>query len=118
MQNLQEVFDRIKKAKKEVKEIKKTYKEALKNSPSYMQTVIELKTQREKKKRLEEEMKKEFSKEFDKLEELSQSITDDTALLSDIALNSLVKGEKVGVTDEYQNQYEPVFQVKFKKAQG
>ncbi len=117
MQNIQEVFDRIKQAKKEMREIKKSYKEALAVSGEYGRTGEELKMLKEKKKRLEAEVQKEMQKEFDKLDELKAAIEDDQTLMSDLALQHLVKGEKVGVTDEYQNQYEPVFQVKFKKAQ-
>ncbi len=117
MQTIQEVFDRVKQAKKEAREIKKSYKEALALSGEYGRVVEELKMLKEKKKRLEAEVQKEMQKEFDKLDELKRAIEDDQTLMSDLALQHLVKGEKVGVTDEYQNSYEPVFQVKFKKAQ-
>jgi hypothetical protein len=39
----------------------------------------------------------------------------DQEMLSDLALNTLVKGETVQVTDEFENKYEPVFVVKFRR---
>jgi hypothetical protein len=37
-------------------------------------------------------------------------------MLNDMAMTMLMDGKTVEVTDEYENQYEPLFTVKFKKA--
>ena len=60
MANLQQVFDRIQKSKKEMREIKKMYRDALGNSGSYQKQLEELKLMRDKKKKFEESMKDEF----------------------------------------------------------
>jgi hypothetical protein len=43
-------------------------------------------------------------------------IAADNLLLSDAAMTMMMKGERVEVQDEYNNVYDPIFQVKFKKA--
>ena len=115
MANLQQVFDRIQKSKKEQREIKKMYRDALGNSQSYQKMVEELKTLRDKKKKFEESMKDEFRSEMNKLETLKADIENDNMLLSDAALSELVSGKMVEVTDEHETKYEPVFSVRFKK---
>ncbi len=36
-------------------------------------------------------------------------------LLSDIALNYVLNGEEIAITDQKENKYEPLFSVKFKR---
>lgn len=116
MSKLQEVFNRIQESKKEQKKIKDMYRDALLNSQEYQNAVEELKTLREKKKEIENNIQLDFSSEFDKLDTLKLDIENDMMLLSDAALTQLMKGETVEITDQYENKYEPVFSVKFKKA--
>ncbi len=116
MSSLQEVFDRIQKTKKEQKEIKQAYRDALDNNAEFRRISEELKTLKLQKKQIETDAKREFSGEFTKLEDLKIDLDSDQEMLSDLALNQLVKGETVEITDEYEAKYEPVFSVKFKKA--
>lgn len=115
MKSVQEIFDGIQESRREMREIRGAYKDALESASAYKETVEEYNKIREKKLRIERDIKKASSAEFVKLETLKQRIKTDTEILSDIALNHIVKGETVGITDEYSNQYEPVFIVKFKK---
>lgn len=115
MRDLQKVFDKIQEIKKEQKELRKSYKQALDDSPSYKEVKDELTVLREKKKQIELGIKEEFSKELDRLEDLKIDAELEAEMLSDIALSKLVKGETVEVTDSYNNKYEPVFMVRFKK---
>lgn len=115
MQNIQEVFNRIQKAKEKQKELKKMYKEALDQTPGYKNLVEDFKEIRDKKKQTETQVKQDFAKEFEELDDLKTDIQTDQELISDIALNKLVKGETVEVNDKDDNNYEPVFSVKFKK---
>ncbi|MFH0853974.1 MAG: hypothetical protein V1891_00560 [bacterium] len=117
MQNIQEVFNRIKEKKQEAKEIKKIYKEALSNSQKYKDASEELKVLKEKKKATEESIKSDFTDEFDKLDIIKADIESDQILLNDIALNQLIKGETVEIFDENNAKYEPIFTVNFKKAE-
>ena len=115
MANLQEVWLRMQKTKKKQKEIRAAYKEALANSADYGKIVEDLKTLREKKKKIEMDTRQDFSSEFRDLEAMKADAETDQEMLSDLALNTLVKGETVQVTDEFENKYEPVFVVKFRR---
>jgi predicted nuclease with TOPRIM domain len=115
MQNLQEVFNRIKATKKEQKEIRKAYKDSLSASQSYKETVEKISGHKLRKKQIEEETKKELGQEYVKLESLKKDIDLDKEMLTDIAISTLMKGETVELADEDGNVYEPIFSVKFKK---
>lgn len=115
MHNIQEIFDRMQKARVRQKEIKLMYKDALAGTQEYTEINDKLKTLRERKKQIENTLKENFSKEITELEDLKVDLESDAELLSDAALTQLVKGETVEVKDQYENQYEPVFSVKFRK---
>ncbi len=116
MSKIQEIFNRVQQSKKEVREIKKIYRDALQNSQSYQDVLEEIKKLKEKKKHLEEAIKEDFASEFSKLDTLKVDIENDNMLLSDAVLTKLVKGENVNLEDEEGRTYEPVFTVKFKKS--
>ncbi|HUT22303.1 MAG TPA: hypothetical protein VMX18_02745 [Candidatus Bipolaricaulota bacterium] len=115
MQNIQEVFNRVQEARNKQKELRKIYKDTLGQTPGYKDMVDEFNETRDKKKNLEAQVRQDFAKEFEELDSLKADIQTDEELLSDIALNKFVKGETVEVTDKGDNNYEPVFHVKFKK---
>ncbi|KKW42551.1 MAG: hypothetical protein UY92_C0006G0112 [Candidatus Magasanikbacteria bacterium GW2011_GWA2_56_11] len=115
MQNIQEVFSRLEKSQTRQKEIKRLYRDALDATPEYQEIGEKVKSLRERKKQVEQAIKESFAKELTELEDLSVDIESDRELMSDLALTQLVKGENVSVTDQYENEYEPVFSVKFKK---
>ena len=116
MSRIQEVFNRIQKTKKEQREIKAMYRDALANSHRYQEVVEELKAMKEKKKKIEDSIKDDFRSEFNKLDTLKLDVENDTLLMSDLAINKLMKGESLEITDEKDNKYEPTFSVRFKKA--
>ncbi|HSR89544.1 MAG TPA: hypothetical protein VLK22_04110 [Candidatus Udaeobacter sp.] len=115
MQDIQEIFNRMQEIKKKQKDIRSAYKEALEASLEYKEINDKIKTLRERKKQIENVTKESFSGEFTKLDDLKIDLESDSVMLSDIALNKLMKGETVQVVDEYNNSYEPLFTVKFKK---
>lgn len=115
MANIQEVFLRIQETKKEQKELKAMYRDGLQNSNAYQDVVDEIKKLKERKKQIEDNIKDEFRGEFDKLETLKNDIDNDMMLLSDAALSRLMSGKTVEVQDSYDNKYEPLFTVRFKK---
>lgn len=116
MQDIQEIFNRIQEIKKKQKDIRSSYKEALASSQEYVELVDKLRTMREKKKQLENTIKSDFSSEFTKLDDLKVDLESDMEMLSDIAMTKVMKGETIEIKDEYENNYEPVFTVRFKKA--
>lgn len=115
MANLQEIFNRIQKSKKEQKEIKTMYRDALVNSDRYKKTTEELTEMKLKKKKIEEDIQTDFRSEFNKLEVLKADIQNDQMLLSDAALTKVAKGEIVEIEDDKNNKYEPIFSVRFKR---
>jgi len=115
MQDIQEIFARMQKAKKEQKEIRQTYKDVLSQTPGYSDLTDEMKILREKRKMMEIAARQTIASEITTLEDLKIDLESDQELLSDSAMTKLMKGESVSVSDEYENEYEPVFSVKFKK---
>ncbi len=115
MPNLQEVFDRIKESKREQKIIKDAYRDSLENNGEYVEIVEKIRVLKERKRSLEDDAKADLGSSAAKLDQLKLDILMDNEVLSDLAFNSLVKGERVEVIDEYENKYEPFINVKFKK---
>lgn len=111
----QMVFNRLTKLKQEQKELKSAYRDALTHDKHYQETADALKTARDQKISCENKVKSDFGPEFDRLEELKHLINDDQMMLSDLTLNSLVKGDKVALFDEFDSQYEPILSIRFKK---
>jgi hypothetical protein len=116
MSNLQEIFERIQKTKKEQKEIRNMYRDALTHNRRYQDNLDEIKKMKDNKKAIEQEVKLEMRSEFDKMEVLGNELQNDIMLLSDAALSQLIRGEVVEVIDQNEQKYEPIFTVRFKKS--
>ena len=116
MQDIQEIFSRIQANKKQLKDLNTSYKDALKNSQEYQDLQEQAKTIREKMKAIKMAINDQFASELTQIEDLKIDIASDLELASDIAMSTLMKGETVEVRDEYDNEYEPIFKVTFKKA--
>jgi hypothetical protein len=115
MAHLQEIFDRIKASQKQKREISEAYKDALNNSEAYQNTLEELKRLKNKKIGIEQKFQEDCSSEYSKMKSLNKEIEDDRQRMSDLAMVKLIQKEKIEITDSYQNKYEPVFKVSFKK---
>jgi hypothetical protein len=115
MATIQEVFLRLQDAKKEQRDIRKIYRDALTGSREYQGVKDEHDRVREHKKALERDIQEDFISEFKKLDALKDSIAADKELLSDMAITKYAKGETVEVTDGYDQEYDPFFSVTFKK---
>ncbi len=116
MQDLQEIFNRIQEIKKKQKDIRSAYKDALEASLEYKEIGDKIKTLRERKKQIENTTKESYASEFTQLDNFKIDLESEATVLNDVALTKLMKGETVQVVDEYNNTYEPLFTVKFKKA--
>ncbi len=115
MADIQKVFNRIQESKNESKKIKAMYRDALSTSKEYQDVVEELKELKEKKKVIEEGIKLDFKSEFSRLDQIKTDLESDNLLLSDIAINHIMEGKMIEIMDQYQNKYEPLFSVRFKK---
>jgi hypothetical protein len=111
----QTVFQRISSLKKEQKELKTAYRDALGHDKHYQEALEAAKLAREKKATLESKVRADFGPEFERMDELKQNIADEEMMLSDLAFNSVIKGERLELYDENEAQYEPLVTVKFKK---
>lgn len=114
-QQLPDVFKRIQEKKREQRDLKSIYRDALAVSGEYQAVLEELEALKIKKKKIQLSIQADFKEEFDKLEGLKLNIAGDNQLLSDLAMHQLTSGEPVKIIDENKVEYEPVFSVRFKK---
>ncbi|MFA5128215.1 MAG: hypothetical protein WC457_04435 [Patescibacteria group bacterium] len=115
MVDIQEVYNRMQETKKKQKDIREALRDAMSTSAEYQEILEKIKALRVKKQQTEAAIRADFSGEMEKMEEYALDLKSDNMLLSDAAMTKLMKGETVELTDEYDNKYEPIFSVKFKK---
>lgn len=113
MRSIQEVFNNIQDKKREQREINKFIREALASSSEYQDIKHKLEGLRERKSNLERSARAPYD---EKLDLIKIDLRDLAQNLSDIALNNLMKGERVEIMDTDKGKFEPVFTVRFKKA--
>lgn len=113
MKTIQEVFENIQDKKREQREINKFIREALASSSEYQDIKSKLENIRKRKKVLEDNARAPYA---EKLDLIKIDVADLSQNLSDIALNSIMKGERVEIMDTEKGRFEPVFTVRFKKA--
>ena len=101
--------------KKEQKDLKDMYKDALVQADEYEEIVEEIKTLREKKKQIETRIQQQLGRAWEKLDDLKREVESEKEMMNDIAITTLMKGETVEVKDEFDNPYEPIWKVNFKK---
>jgi hypothetical protein len=109
MQDIQKIFDDIQKLKKEQRGINKEYKYSLDHDDSYQEIVEKLKKLREKKKNIEEGTKSP------RIDEIRHEVAGLNEMISDIAVTTIMGGKSVYLKDEYENEYEPIHKITFKK---
>jgi len=115
MPSLQEIFNNLQAKKQRQSEVKKVIKESLENYQEYKELLEEIKKLKTKKKQIETTMQADFSHEVDQLKAFKTDIASDNVILSDLALNNLIKGESIKITTEDNIEFEPVITVRFKK---
>ena len=115
MKSLQKVFDDLQESKQELKELNSAYKDALNNSSEHEKLKEQIKDLRDEKKSIEYTIQAQMGSGYERIEELKLHIKEMKEMLSDIALNQYTKGEVVVVQDRYDNEYEPLVSIRFKK---
>ncbi|MCD4705295.1 hypothetical protein K8R66_04450 [bacterium] len=115
MKDIQGIYDSMEERKKELKDLKAMYKDATENSTPYQNILEKLKELKVQKAVLEEGIRNGMGDNYVKMDELKSELQADKEMMSDAALTKLMNGETVEIIDKYDNQYEPVFSVKFKK---
>ena len=117
MKDVQDVFNEFQGAKKEMKEIRKEYKDVLEQDEEYAEICEKIAVLREEKKIHELAAQRDLGMRWEKLDELKENIKGLKEMMSDITLSNMIDGETVEVRDEYDNLYEPMYNVNFKKQQ-
>jgi len=115
MKDVQEVFNEFQGTKKEMKEIRKEYKDVLAQDVEYQKILEKMNTLKEEKKQHELSAQRDLGMRWEKLDELKGETKSLQEMMSDISLSTLMDGETVEVRDEYDNLYEPMYNVNFKK---
>ena len=118
MQNIQEIFNHVREMKKEQKDLRDMYKDALVQADEYEEIVEKITVLREKKKEIEMRIQAQLGRAYEKFEDLKHEVETEKEMMNDIALSTLMKGETVVVKDEFDNDYEPNWKVAFKKSNG
>lgn len=114
--DIQDVFLKIKEKKEKLKDLRSMCKELLDASMQYQEVNEEMKALREKRKRIIATVREQCANEMAEIEEITLDIASDEEMLTDIAMTKYTKGESIELKDQYDNTYEPVFSVKFKKS--
>ena len=115
MRDIQEVYNELLENKKELKSIRREYKDALASANEYEETTVKLKELREKKKQIEAATQGRLGARWDEYEKLKATETEMNQMLTDIAMSTIMEGKTVAVKDEYDNSYEPVYKITFRK---
>lgn len=114
MQNAQEVYTRILKTKKSIKEIKSELTGYYKENEEYKQLEEKMKTLRANKKQITTSINHDYPDLTTKLDDLKIDLASDKELLADIIMTKVMKGEDVQLENEYQQQMLPIFSVTLK----
>lgn len=114
-QNIQDVFNGIKEKKDQLKDLRTVCKDLLAASAEYKDLEEQMKVLREKKKKIISMINEQCANEITKIEDIKIDLESDQEILSDLAMTKYTKGETVELKDKYDNTYEPIFSVKFKK---
>lgn len=92
------------------------YREAQVQSPEYQDIVAEIKALQEKKRTIEQKLKAQFSQELEQIDRIKSELKEEQEKLVALAISHLAKGEVMKVIDSYNNVYDPVIKVSFKKS--
>lgn len=112
---LQLIYDEVIEKKHEKKDLQDMYKDALANVDEYLKLSEQIKELREKKKTIELKIQNQLGRAWEKLEDLKSALDADKVRMTDEALNNLMAGITVEVKDQFENKYEPIWNVRFKK---
>jgi predicted nuclease with TOPRIM domain len=115
MRDIQEVYNELQENKKSQKSIRKEYKDALVNANEYEETVAKVKELREKKKQIENITQSKMGARWDQYEILKAKAAELDQMVTDIAMTTIMDGKTVELKDEFNNSYEPVYKITFRK---
>lgn len=91
------------------------YKNALSNADEYDNILQKIAEWKEKKVAIENRIKNQLGKAWEKFEDLDSDEKAQLSMMTDVAMTNLTDGKTVEIKDAFDNIYEPVWSVKFKK---
>lgn len=112
---LQLIYDEIADKKQTKKELQEMYKDALESADNYSELNEKIKELRDEQKAIKERVQLQLGRAWEQLEDIKFEMDADKIRMTDVALNDLMKGVTVSVKDQYENEYEPIWSVRFKK---
>lgn len=115
MKKIQEIFNELQEFKKKRKEIGRQYRDALFQAEGYEDIKEQMRKMREKRLLIESGVRAEMGSAFEELERAKREIAALEQMLTDAAMTTLMKGETVEITDQYDSKYEPIYRIMFKK---
>lgn len=115
LSRLQELHTELRAKKDERKKLKQAIKDELKHHARYAEVLDEAATLREEKKSIENQVRESVPQDAARLSDLDAEIKADEELMSDLAMNLILKNQSVELKDEYENRYLPLMKVIFKK---
>lgn len=116
-QDVQSLFRHIQEMQRERRSIRKEYQDVLGQETEYQAIIEEIKRLRERKQQIETKARESMGRRFQEFEDLGEEISSEQEMMSDVAMTTLMDGKSIEVVDEFDNKYDPIFSVKFKKAQ-
>lgn len=118
LSRLQELHTELRQKKDERKKLKAAIKDELKHHSRYAEVLDEMMTLKAEKKSIETQVREAVPQDSARLADLDAEIKADEELMSDLAMNLILKNESVELRDEYENRYVPLMKVIFKKDEG
>jgi len=112
---LQLIYDEFAERKLEKRSLEENYKTALGNVKKYIEITEQMAGLRHKKKMIEYEIQDQLGASWKELEQIKAELNMDKERMTDVALMDVVEGRRVLVKDKYENEYEPIWSVRFKK---
>ena len=112
---LQLIYDEFAERKLEKRSLEENYKTALGNVKKYIEITEQMAGLRHKKKMIEYEIQDQLGASWKELEQIKAELNMDKERMTDVALMDVVEGRRVLVKDKYENKYEPIWSVRFKK---
>lgn len=115
MRDIKELFEKIQEHRREQRELNSSIKDSLRNMPEYQDLSDQISRLQLKRAQLENAASEHVASKVDLLK---LNIKEGMQTISDIALTTLMKGQSIKLKDSKNNEYDPIFSVRFKKSAG
>lgn len=115
MKQLQLIYDEVIEKSEEVRSFNREVKRELDGNVEYRSLGDDIRDIKEKRALIRLSVLEKFGIQTERIGEVISQIKDEKQKMTDVAMTNLMKGLTVLVKDKYEDEYEPVWSVKFKK---